>query len=100
MVVSWVKGRATSLDLLVVPRRGLTRELLNHVVDEEAGILLHLVMFSGPHGSVAPVGSYKSVIMVASGSRIIAQLPYLMQLVHDHNNHKVRTRRVHLVWCL
>ena len=84
----------------MVPRRGLTQELLNHVADEEAGISLRLVMFSGLHGSVAPVGSYESVIMVASGSGIVAQLPYLKQLVYDHNNHRARTRRVHLVWYL
>ena len=57
-------------------------------------------MFSGPHGSVAPVGDNESVIMIASGSGIAAQLPYLRQLIHDHNNHKARTRRVHLVWYL
>ncbi|RSL49678.1 hypothetical protein CEP51_015452 [Fusarium floridanum] len=38
--------------------------------------------------------------MVASGFGIAAQLPYLKKLMHEYNNRKARTRRVHLVWKL
>ena len=99
MVISWTEGESKSLDLLVVPRKGLTTELLRHANIETAGSS-RLVMFSGPHGLVVPVEDYESVLMVASGSGIAAQLPYLEQLVHQHNNHKARTRKIHLIWCL
>lgn len=95
MVVSWAEGKVESLDLLIIPRKGITKELLRHT---NTNIIL--VMFSGPHGTIVPVEDYDSVVMVASGLGIAAQLPYLKQLVHNHNNHKARTRKIHLIWCL
>ena len=99
MVISWAEGKAESLKLLVVPRKGLTGELLRHASINDVGASSRLVMFSGPHGSVAPVEDYEVVLMVATGSGITAQLPYLKQLVHHHNNHKARTLKIHLIWC-
>ena len=100
MVTSWTEDRSGSLDLLVIPRKGFTRELLRHTNSDAAGSSSRLVAFSGPHGRTISVKDYESVLMVASGSGIAAQLPYLRQLIHHHNSHKTYTRRVHLVWCL
>ena len=100
MVASWADDRSGSLDLLVIPRRGFTSELLRHAKINGPGPLLCLAAFSGPHGRTISVKDYESVLMVASGSGIAAQLPYLQQLVHHHNSHKICTRRVHLIWCL
>jgi NAD(P)H-flavin reductase len=59
-----------------------------------------LALFSGPHGISTPVCAYESVIMIATGFGIAAQLPYVKQLILGYNNCKARTRRVHLVWQL
>jgi NAD(P)H-flavin reductase len=94
-VISWdAKGQDT-LDLLIEPRRGLTRELLNHA--KKGYTINPLVMFSGPHGIKVPMGEYESVLMVASGFGIAAFVPHLKKLIYAYNIHAVRTRRIHLV---
>ncbi|KAF2258055.1 hypothetical protein CC78DRAFT_538086 [Lojkania enalia] len=106
-VASWSYGEQDSLDLFIEPRGGITQKLLHHFTPGTDGSkphldgsLPHLALFSGPHGISAPVGDYETVLMVASGSGIVAQLPYLKQLIYGYNAHKSRTRRVHLVWQL
>jgi len=59
-----------------------------------------LALFSGPHGVGIPVGEYGKVLMIAAGSGIVAQLPYLKELVCGFNNFQVRTREIRLVWQL
>lgn len=90
VVVSWVEGYQYTLDLLIQPRKGLTRDL----------VTCHprTVLFTGPHGISAPIDEYEHILMVAGGVGIIAQLPYLNRLVYNHSACNVRTRRVHLVW--
>jgi hypothetical protein len=106
-VASWSDGKQGSLDLFIEPRGGMTQKLLHHLTlgtdDSQPrldGSLPRLALFSGPHGISAPVGNYETVLMVASGSGIVAQLPYLKQLIYGYNARKSRTRRVHLVWQL
>lgn len=88
-VVSWSPGKQRELVLLVEPRKGLTKSLAT------AAASPHLALFSGPHGKSTPVGNYETVLMLASGFGIAAQLPYLKQLMHGH---EASPRRVHLVW--
>jgi NAD(P)H-flavin reductase len=56
-------------------------------------------MFSRLYGTSAPVGEYETVLMVASGFGITAQLPYLKQLIYREDR-KTRSRRIYLVWQL
>ena len=42
---------------------------------------LRIALFSGPHGSGAPIGDYGKVLMVATGFGIAAQLPLLKELI-------------------
>ncbi|KAL9124202.1 MAG: hypothetical protein Q9217_006444 [Psora testacea] len=58
------------------------------------------VMFSGPHGSIAPVGDYGKVLMIATGFSIAAQLPFLKGLIQGFNRSEVRTRNLYLLWQL
>jgi predicted ferric reductase len=96
VVMSWTNGPQKTLDLFVKPRRGLTRELLLHA--KSPHVSSPLVLISGPHGRSEAVDGYESVLMVASGFGIAAQLPYLKRLIYGHNARNVRTRRIHLVW--
>ena len=57
-----------------------------------------LVLFSGPYGKSIPMDDYKNILMIASGFRITAHLPYLKQLIYGYNSHEVRAWRIHLVW--
>ena len=100
MVTSWAEGYQDTLELFIEPRRGLTRELLRCGKYNIEINRSHLALFSGPHGISTPVCTYESVIMIATGFGIAAQLPYLKQLIHGYNNCKARTRRVLLIWQL
>jgi hypothetical protein len=59
-----------------------------------------LALFSGPHERGIFVGDYGKVLMIATDSGIVAQLPYLQELVSEFNSYRVRTRDIHLVWQL
>jgi len=56
------------------------------------------VLFSGPYGLSAPVGEYESVLMIASGFGMAAQLPCLKQLIHGYQTRKVVTHRIRVIW--
>ena len=113
MIVYWTEGTAPSLYFLIQPQDGLTRKMyhrahevgsFNLAHDEHSRELpegcFHLAWISGPHGSGAPVGEYGSVLMIATGIGIAAQLPYLKELIWGFNHCETRTRRIHLVWQL
>ena len=98
VVASWADGKSYTLDLLIEPRRGLTRKLLDYALTEKNATLSRRVLFSGPHGITAPVEQYENVLMIASGYGLAAQLPYIKYLIYKHNVGEVKTRRVRLVW--
>jgi NAD(P)H-flavin reductase len=100
VVTSWAEGDQETLELFIEPRRGFTRELLRRMKYDTKINRSRLALFSGPHGISAPVCTYESVIMIATGFGIAAHLPYLKQLIHGYNTCKARTRQVHLVWQL
>ena len=113
MIVYWTEGSHPCLYFLVQPQDGLTRKLYNRACElqsfnfgdskQPAQLLTtssHLTWLSGPHGSGAPVGEYGSVLMIATGIGIAAQLPYLKELIWGFNHCEIRTRRIHLVWQL
>ena len=127
-IASWRDGRPASLELLIEPRSGFTRRLLDcaddYQEDDKSRVELHdeferrafgfarnypsqpepsdfrIAFVSGPHGSTAPAGEYGKVVMIASGFGIAAQLPLLKELIQGSNHAEVRTRDIHLAWQL
>lgn len=95
-VISWAAKEQDTLDLLIEPQRGFTRELLYHA--KNGYTINPIVMASGPHGANVSMDGYESVLMVASGFGIAAQLPHLKKLIYGYNTRVVRARRIHLVW--
>lgn len=96
VVISWAVREQDTLDLFIEPRSGLTRHLLHHA--ENRPTIKPRVMFSGPHGRSIAMERYETILMVASGFGIAAQLPYLKRLIHGYNSREVFARRIHLVW--
>ena len=88
-VISWSPEKQEKLVLLVEPRNGLTKSMAS------AAVSPYRALFGGPYGRSVAVGNYETVLMLASGFGIAAQLPYLKQLMHGH---EASPRRVHLVW--
>lgn len=105
-VTSWSEEKQNSLDLLIQPRKGLTQRLLEFSKATRKASQANgstspcLALFTGPHGTSESVGNYETVLMVASGFGIAAQLPYLKKLIYGYNTCTSQTRRVHLVWQL
>lgn len=58
----------------------------------------HRAWLSGLHGHGAPVGEFGNVLMIATDIDIVAQLPYLKELISGFNHCQVRTRCIHLMW--
>lgn len=96
MVISWAPGEQHTINLLIEPQRGLTRDLLYHAKSNYT--TNYLVLFSGPHGTSVAMDEYESILMVASGFGITTQLPYLKSLIYGYNSRRVQARRIHLVW--
>jgi NAD(P)H-flavin reductase len=96
IVISWAPGEQHTIDLLIEPQRGLTRDLLYHAKKNRA--TNYLVLFSGPHRTSFAMDEYESILMVASGFGIATQLPYLKSLIYGYNSRRVQARRIHLVW--
>jgi hypothetical protein len=96
-LTSWSKGEQSVLDLFIEPCQGFTQKLLEY---SKSNRPLCLALFSGPHGTSALVGEYETVLMIASGFGIAAQLSYLRQLIYRYNACKTHTCCVHLVWQL
>ena len=95
-VISWAPGEQDTIDILLEPRRGATRELLHYA--KGGGTTDRLVMFSGPHGTSVAMVEYETILMVATGFGIAAHLPYLKSLIYNYKARSIRARRIHLVW--
>jgi len=112
VVASWSEEEQEYLDLFIQPRSGFTQKLLDYtrttdnVFESFSEKNLSkvssscLALFTGPHGARVSVDKYETVLMVAGGFGIAAQLSYLKQLIYGYNTSKTRTRRIHLVWQL
>jgi NAD(P)H-flavin reductase len=96
VIISWAVGEQDTLDLFIEPCRGLTRELLQHA--KSGRVINALVMFSGSYGKSVAMEEFETIVMVASGFGIAAQLPYLKRLIHGYNAREVCARRIHLIW--
>lgn len=94
-VISCSGDPQTQLELVFKPHRGLTGSLVDLLTYGDTTII---TSFTGPHGGGIPVDKFDNVLLVATGSGIIAMLPFLGSLIHDQRTYRSCTRRVHLVW--
>ncbi len=86
-------GGGMRLFMLMEPRHGFTRRLAGH-----SGYSL-MTWVDGPYGrSHYDFGDYGTVVMIATGVGIAAQLPHLRELSRGQKNLAVRTRRILVLW--
>ena len=105
----WTTGPNSCLYFLVEPRSAFAKKLLTVAhrprVDDEGRPSTdpkdyYFAYFSGPHGRTIVVDKYGSVLLIATGMGIAAQIPYLKELIQRYNSGQARTRKVTLVWQL
>jgi predicted ferric reductase len=90
MVVWWNNDtpKADSISLLVKEESGFTKALAQTRHKQLR------VFIDGPYGNSHDFHNYDSIIMVATGIGITAQLPYIKELLQS----KKRPKRISLVW--
>ncbi|EGX47267.1 hypothetical protein AOL_s00091g11 [Orbilia oligospora ATCC 24927] len=89
---------------LVQPRFGFTRDLLRCLSYETTADVRSTssctAFIEGPYGITHHLSDYGTIILLASGIGICAQLPYIQQAVADHKARKVKTQKIELHWIL
>ena len=91
-------GEENELALLVVPRTGFTAYLDR--LAKGSAAQEYVAMVSGPHGPDLEPEEYDSVLTIASGFGIIAQLSFLQYLVQSRINSQGKTRKLRCVWII
>ncbi len=102
VIVSWTEGQNSFICCLVQPDSDFTRRLLayahkSRVENAKKGNYVR-AWFTGSHGRIIDISTYGSVMLIATGFDIVAQLSYVKELIQDYNNDQVCTRRMHLLW--
>lgn len=101
VVASQQQAQGTSLELMIEPRRGWTNRLLRcDSASEKTVGKSYVAFFSGPHGRTVPVNEFGTVVMIASGWGIMAQIPFLQYLIRSFNDSSTKARRIHMIWQL
>lgn len=97
------RGQAASVSILLRPRSGFTRKLIEQLEPRQQC----RAWFDGPFGPSSVnwkldqhVGSYGHLLMFATGIGIAAQIPYIKEVIDGHNRAQVCTQRISLVWQL
>lgn len=103
-IASWTEGENPEISCLVQPSSGFTRALFAWAhqprIDNAMKGDFKFAWFTGPHGCSPNLSDYGSVVMIATGFGIVAQLSYVKDLIRGYNKGEVQTRRMHLIWQL
>ena len=108
MITWWDESQRRAF-FLVSPQNGFSRNLLLHRsnwikagkaflgkdIDFQPSLT---TMVEGPYGQCDDLGSFGTVIMIATGLGIAAQIPYIRHLLEAHRNREVRTQSIILYW--
>jgi predicted ferric reductase len=105
--ISWwendIEGRAISISIILRPRSGFTRRLLDRIEPNRQ----YRAWIDGPFGPSGvngrlggTIGDYGHIFLIATGIGIAAQLPYIKELLDGHEKAQVCTQRISLVWQL
>jgi len=100
MIAFWTEDDVSELFLLASVKADFIRKLLQYAwphSDNLSNSDYCLVWFSEPHELTMNLDDYSSVIMIATGLRIAAQLLYLKKLIKGYNNCKVQTWQIQLI---
>ena len=108
MITWWDKSHRRAY-FLVSPQEGFSRSLLLHRDGRIRGGRAYdngrfslrsrlTTMIEGPYGQCDDLGSFGTVIMIATGLGITAQIPYIRHLLEAHRNREVRTQKIALYW--
>lgn len=87
-------GLAGSVSLLVLPRHGFTRRLVQYAGADSSLKLL----VDGPYGRHVDTSAFRTIIAIATGTGIAAILPIIKQAMQEHYRQDGRVKRMLLIW--
>ena len=107
--ITWWDESHRRAFFLVSPQNGFSRNLLLYrsswIEARQAfrgkGVGLEpslTTMIEGPYGQCDDLGSFGTVIMIATGLGVAAQIPHIRHLLEAHQNREVRTQKIILYW--
>jgi len=91
LIASW-DGK--ELSLVIQPRQGFTKHMSTLA---ERG-RQELALIDGPYGVTHDTSGFGTVIMIATGSGVIAFLSYIHELLREFESENAVTRRIELIW--
>jgi predicted ferric reductase len=86
------EGQATSVSLLVKPQHGLTNRLMRSSRNE------FRVAIDGPYGKSIDTSRYGTLILLATGVGIAAQIPLIKQALAEYKAGRTSIQRIRLIW--
>ncbi|PWW75021.1 hypothetical protein C7212DRAFT_282248 [Tuber magnatum] len=90
----------TTLSLIIRRRTGFTNTLYKKACDAPERIFTTRALVEGPYGKIDTLGSYGTVVLIASGVGITHPVPHVRELVDGYAKGTVATRRITLVWAI
>lgn len=87
-------GQATSISLLVKPQHGLTSRLMRCPPSQKD----FYVAIDGPYGQSIDTSRYGTLILLATGVGIAAQMPIIKQALAQYKAGQTSVRRICVVW--
>ncbi|KAK3063719.1 hypothetical protein LTS18_013324, partial [Coniosporium uncinatum] len=91
LIASW---DGEELSLIIQPREGFTKHM--STVAERGR--QELALIDGPYGVTHDMSGFGTVIMIATGSGVIAFLSYIHKLLREFEGENAVTRRIELIW--
>ncbi|KAK3057736.1 hypothetical protein LTS18_011449, partial [Coniosporium uncinatum] len=91
LIASW---DGEELSLIIQPREGFTKHMSTPA---ERG-RQELALIDGPYGVTHDMSGFGTVIMIATGSGVIAFLFYVHELLTEFESESAVTRRIELIW--
>ncbi|KAK6437812.1 hypothetical protein LTR95_005987 [Oleoguttula sp. CCFEE 5521] len=85
--------RSTMIELIAVSGDRFSQRLRNLKSSLD-------VIVDGVYGSLGSLAGFDKVLLLASGSGILAHLVTIRDLLHKYNARTTRTRRIELIWLL
>lgn len=88
------EDQANSVEFLIAPKRGLTRDLTRFNYPSTTSTWI-----DGPYGGMCgDLSLYSTVVLVASGMGIAAQMPYIKEIVYRCRQRELPTQDLFVLW--
>jgi predicted ferric reductase len=87
-------GQAISLSLLVKPQHGLTQHLMRCPPSPQD----FYVAIDGPYGQGIDTSQYGTLILLATGIGIAAQMPLIKQTLAEYKASRTSVRKICVIW--